>query len=292
MSGKREFLEVFVDLVHHEMVVEAKYLGSLKARDDIRDVQINLSRSLGGAVLDRERKIQSTSKIRTFRKLKDNTRKQLMQLIVAHQSGGLKRTPFVKRVKALMRDAYYKSFSLGIQATGIGRLVNWPNPKAFQLSDADKRWVNSAIQQEGFYLKAFLKAVTAGTGRMPYHMRAKMYVETLDSMYESGRVVGTPDTSLAYWVTTRKPGRSPICPSCRQLAAWSPYLRKNVPTTPKAGMTICLTNCRCRLSLMTVTPDRLEQYRKKQRSMTYMINRLLQIKRTKGKGIKWLEKTS
>jgi hypothetical protein len=49
------------------------------------------------------------------------------------------------------------------------------------------------------------------------------------------------------------------CESCNYLFEHSPYSKWTLPTTPRSGMTLCLTNCRDRLFVRRVPPEVAEE---------------------------------
>ena len=78
---------------------------------------------------------------------------------------------------------------------------------------------------------------------MPLEKRVSMYAQTLDGIEGNAWVEDQGDRVVIDWVL----GVAEHCPDCLILAANSPYTKLSLPTTPRAGSTKCLSNCRCSL---------------------------------------------
>lgn len=184
------------------------------------------------------RKVLEATQARASKNLKASLRK--------FKAGSVGADQFRSDVVWEMRRSWTEAFEAGVRASGT-------LPGAHGLVDLhpkDGRWIRSAMQHEMRFLNGFLHDVVEDECKMDPRQRAEMYVDTLRSMYEAGRVIGLPDNVLIYWVDNHDRNE---CPGCRLLAEHSPYTKYGLPTTPAAGSCRCLSNCRCRLYVKRVS---------------------------------------
>ena len=118
-----------------------------------------------------------------------------------------------------------------------------------KLSPGDDVWLKDAMRHEMRFLNRFVTAVVEEAFVMPLSRRVEMYVNALDSFYQSARVIALPESTLIRWTG---PHDKKTCASCRWLCNNSPSSKYTLPTTPRSGATICLTNCRDRLNIRRV----------------------------------------
>jgi hypothetical protein len=112
----------------------------------------------------------------------------------------------------------------------------------------DTKWLKTSAEEELAYFTKFLKDVETGAGKMAIEDRVNLYVDSMRSQFDAGRVVGAPPLSVIYWKTAP----AEHCKSCLWLEAHSPWLKENLPTTPKAGITACSIGCKCRIEITQV----------------------------------------
>ena len=86
----------------------------------------------------------------------------------------------------------------------------------------------------------------------------------------SGRVMGTPNVYAIYWVLNKN---AEHCDSCVYLRDHGPYHRYNIPTTPGAGQTQCLGNCKCRLMMVKMNPNVLQPFLKRSKSKDWHLRK-------------------
>jgi hypothetical protein len=156
-----------------------------------------------------------------------------------------------------MKTAWRDVYLAGIRAGGFPGQGAGKGKMLVQLSSemGDEHWLKTAMQHEMRFLNKFLNAIVEDDFVMPLDRRARMYVNALTSFYESARMISLPDTVLIHW---SGPDDKVTCPSCRYLFENSPYTKFNLPTTPRAGMTLCLTNCRDKLVVRRVGADQVQ----------------------------------
>lgn len=184
---------------------------------------------------------------RALKRVQKRVLAELLPLVNAHDAGETWNTDFQRDATRVMKRAWREVFIAGVRSTGItGSQSHAP----LEFSKADEKWLKSAMQHEMRFLNGFVAAVTEQTYKMPLERRTKMYVDALESFYDSARVIGMPANSVFRW-TGRKDKK--VCASCQYLKDHNPYHKKTLPTTPRSGLTICLTNCRDRLLVRVVS---------------------------------------
>lgn len=149
---------------------------------------------------------------------------------------------FKQQMREQQQDAMKFAFEQGLYAAGR-RLTR-------TLAHGDSKYLDSAMKEEMGYFEKFLDAVVSDSGTMPYDRRLRMYQDTLEAFFQSGRVLGMPDNTVIRWVG---PVDGRKCKSCTYLVNNGPYTKQTLPTVPRAGMTLCRSNCRDRL-LVSVVP--------------------------------------
>ena len=229
---------------------EGKALGTAKEIDLVLLTDPTMLATMDPEGYAKERKSGVTVGKRKLDKVMQDTEAALVELIVQFQAGKLTKKSFRKEAVRVMKQAWRNVFIAGVRASGQPP-TKTPGVLA-KVSPVDEKWLAGAIKHEMTYLNKFLADIIAGAGTMPYLKRASMYVRALTSFYESARVIGLPANSLIYW---KGPNDKRTCPSCSYLFAHNPYTKKTLPTTPRSGLTICLTNCRDRLLIRRVAPE-------------------------------------
>jgi hypothetical protein len=144
------------------------------------------------------------------------------------QDKQITRAAFDQASHDLISRNFEKAYSLNIRRT---------------LSDGDLEYLSRAVTDEMKYARQFGRDIEAGALRMPRVQRAGMYGNTLDGIGTHALVEREPDDVRIYW----KLGDAEHCVDCLILASQSPYTKLDLPTTPRAGATQCVSNCRCRL---------------------------------------------
>jgi len=115
----------------------------------------------------------------------------------------------------------------------------------------DIAFLKSFRRTENQYLRKFVQAIAAGKLVLDRYERLKMYIDTIKTVFDHARVESAPPWVKIYWVPTRG---AKHCPDCLILAVDSPYTKKTLPTTPRAGDTKCLSNCKCHLMIRFKKP--------------------------------------
>jgi hypothetical protein len=160
---------------------------------------------------------------------------------------------FAQAVRQAMRVAWRESFLAGVRAAGHPA-VGVSRPGLAKLDPADEKWLEGAMRHEMTFLNRFIRDVRTGEGRMPYPRRARMYVDALQSFFDSGRVIGLPANVLIYW---SGPNDKRTCASCAYLFAYHRFTKATLPTAPRSGLTLCLSNCRDKLLVRQEDPAKV-----------------------------------
>lgn len=219
---------------------------------------------------------------RQYKQVQDAFKADLMRAIRSYNQTELG-TVLVKTTRAAFDKAYQATYRLGLKAAGLSALAQDRHTKTQgpAMDQADKDWLKSALAHERRYFHAFLDDIKTGAIEDKRHTAAErvdMYVNTLDSVFHSGRVIGQPAHSLIYWVVDYN---AEHCPSCLYLEANSPFTRETLPTVPRSGACKCLYNCKCTLRIV-VTKD-MDRWLtvKANRNRSAMVAKLAALKRAR-----------
>lgn len=153
---------------------------------------------------------------------------------------------FIHHSRIMFKAGYEKAYRLGTDASGLSFI---------QLPSEDIEWLKRARAFDYKFLDKFADDIVAGQGSMAYDDRATMYIDTIDAIFDAGRVDAYPNEStLVYWELSTAEN----CGDCIDLALNSPYRPDELPTTPRAGGTMCLSNCKCELRIRYQRPEKIE----------------------------------
>lgn len=177
----------------------------------------------------------------------------LNRFVRDYQKGRITEQELRKQVTATMKKAWKEVFIAGVRASGLGG-GQGPGQPLVKLTPEDETWVRSAMKHEMQFLNGMLDAIVDETYVMPLPRRIGMYMDALESFFDSARVIGLPATAAIHWIIPKKDRR--VCNSCTYLAENSPYSKRTLPTVPRSGATLCLTNCRDRLFVRIVDQDK------------------------------------
>jgi len=257
---------------------EGKALATARREDLIAAQTLGKFTNLDPA-LGSERKTGQTVGKRKLKAVQNRVTTRMTDLIGRYQVGDVSEAEFRKLAKQLMRTAWKDVFQAGMRASGAAGLGAGKGKTAMvKMSPGDDKWLKGAMKHEMQFLNKFLTAIVSDDYRMPLERRLKMYVGALESFYDSARVIAMPGNVLINWIG---PQDGKMCPGCEYIIANNPYTKFTLPTTPRSGLTPCLTNCRHRLLIRRV-PDSAVKAREKSQPYTIgtMLKHLRQIKRT------------
>lgn len=203
-----------------------------------------------------------------YNAIKEQFKEEGWNVILKLISGEIDAVQALALLKPIFKKYYTDAFLLGFESSGVANLVRKP-----KLDFIDK-----SLKEELKYLRKFLEDIQQGKGKMAYKRRWEMYVNTLDHVYYAGKVSMIPKTFVIDWVVDWSAER---CEGCRYLYMNSPYTIETLPTTPRAGMTSCLSNCKCKLRVRP--PKSMEEFNlARSKNRHSMLAKLHQIKFAKG----------
>lgn len=228
------------------------------------------------------KKVDAAAAKRQYKIVQDTFRAELNRAIRSYRQTDDGRA-LVKNTRKAFDTAYQAAYRYGLKAAGLVSLetdrhakLNGPG-----MDQADKDWLKSALAHERRYFHSFLADVKSGeidSKKYTASDRVNMYAHTLDSVFNSGRVIGHPAHSLIYWQVDYD---AEHCQSCLYLEANSPYTRETLPTVPRSGACKCLYNCKCTLRIV-VTKD-MDRWLtvKANRNRSAMVAKLAALKRSR-----------
>jgi len=198
-------------------------------------------------------------------------RDALLELMDAIERGA---TPssMEKKARGVFEKFFTKAFAKGVsEERGVP-----PSRVIRGLTPADKQWIGRAVAREMGYFRPFMQKVQDGTESW-VGPRIDMYKDLLEGVYGAGKISGLSRESLLYWTGPRDKEK---CPSCEYLVKHNPYTTSTLPTTPRAGLTRCLFNCRDWLTVRKATPAEVESTLR-QRSVAQHVTQLERLMRPK-----------
>jgi len=220
-----------------------KGIGSRRATSDEKNVIAAFTRALKPGA---DRKAFDRNKTRWVRE-KVRIKSEFGGVVNKLATGDITKNQFINQSRKIFKQGYETAYRLGTNASGLEHLDELPK--------VDLKWLERARSHEYQYLDQFADDIVAQRGMMDYQSRSEMYVDSMDSMFEAGRVDGYPDEhTWVYWEINP----AEHCGDCISLAIDSPYRPNELPTTPRAGDTMCLSNCQCNLRLRYEKPDQIE----------------------------------
>ena len=248
IDGNIVFLPSFVlaeQLEQDGQLLEGKALGTAREEDMQLVQHFGDNRWLHSKKeeLAAARKKGQTVGKRKLKKVMAGVEPKFLGLIYDLREEKIDEKQFKKQVTAMMKIAWRESFLAGLRAggakgTGAGK------GGVGELSEVDLKWLKSASKHEMRFLNKFIKQLIEGTTKMPLVKRVGMYMDALTSFYESARVIALPRYTIIHWTG---PHDDRTCAGCAYMDENTPFTKMTLPTTPRAGMTPCLTNCRHRL---------------------------------------------
>lgn len=272
----------YVFLEHLEAageIVEGKAIGTAREMDIILAKDFSQIKDADPSSFAVARKVGQTVGRRALKQAQKEARADLLNLIDNYQSGKIDAKEFKKQAGKKMKRAWKRVYLAGIRAggtTGRGQ-GRGAKPLVDLHPTHDTKFMRGAMTHEMRFLNKFVEAVVDETWKMPLPRRVEMYVDALTSFYENARVISLPLTSVIHWTG---PADEKTCPSCDYLFKNNPYTKLTLPTVPRSGATICLTNCRDRLFVRRESPEKAEKItRDTERSRAAHVRKLRKIKR-------------
>jgi len=176
-----------------------------------------------------------------FSNMEAGVEKRVVGLMNQYDAGKIDIGQLEWGLKKELGVAYREAYSLGQQSVGFSG----------DLMDEDFAFIKSFKATENKFLGNFMTAIATDRLVMEKYRRLDMYVKTIRSVFDHARVEAAPDWIKIYWTPSRG---SQHCTDCMYLAINSPYTKETLPTTPRAGDTLCVSRCACRLMLRYKKP--------------------------------------
>ncbi len=261
-------------------LTEGKSVGTAKELDLLfLDLDQTIHAKTNPESFANERKKGVTVGRRILDRVKEDVQKRLLSVMRRQDAGRYASfTDFRKEVISIMKPAWKQVFEAGVRSTGVKGTGSGSGP-VVKLEPDDEKWLRSAMAHEMQFLNGFMDAVTEGTWKMPLDRRVRLYSRTLESFFDSARVIGLPATVVMHW-TGENDDR--ICPGCKYLFEHSPYTKKTLPTVPRSGLTQCLSNCRDRLLIRQTTSEAVISLTEQSLTRGTHIKQLRKLKRAGG----------
>lgn len=218
---------------------EAKSIATFTDTNKVRQRAIDKGFHFDrGAFMDHRRNVTTVAN-KKFEALFRSTAETLSRLTGLFHQRKLTFPALSKQAKAVMREAYKQAYLIGLKSGGVGHTAHpFVTPAGEpKLSSHDLTFIDSAYRHEMRYMTTLLNQMREGTQWGDPYKRMGAYAEALKHMYYSGRIMGSPKELVIDWIS---PLDRRTCRSCRYLAGQSPFTRDSLPTTPRAGDSVCL----------------------------------------------------
>lgn len=237
----------------------------LESKKSLARLRLNPRMNLHAPVIEKKRQQITSDKV--VDKLKVNYVNELSRIFTMTKPN--ERSAY-KRILEHYRRAYIQ-----------GRLMSGSFDTKAKLTRNEEKYLETAAVEEARYFMWFYREDRDGKSNAPREKRIRRFMESIDSMYGSGRVAGLPSDSLLYWVG---PNDEAKCPSCEYLVENSPYTRKTLPTLPRSNQTICLFNCRDQIVARRGSVEEVTAVEEKKSRKTHL--RILErIKKTRKRSL-------
>ncbi len=181
----------------------------------------------------------------------------------------------------ISRDKFMAGMQTSIHKNFESAYAKGKGVRISDLTDGDREYLRRAVDTEMKFAGGFADDLKAGTvgevGRMSRERRVQMWSQSVDGVAWHGSVESQPDSVRIFW----RLGAAEHCPDCLLLAASSGpdgYTKWNLPTTPRAGDTVCRTKCQCHLVYKTGKLSKADQANaaelgyKKEASLSELLN--------------------
>ena len=247
--------DLFVFVPDESPLFEGKALGTASIEDLALSKHKMFVQDIDPQAFAKKRQKGMTVGGRKFKETTKRTKRELLRTISHFQKDKIAEKELRKEATKTMRMAWRDVFLAGLRSGGAQGEGSGKGKVLVKLGPGDDKWVRSAVQHEMRFLNHFLDQIVDGSYVMPIKRRLKMYMDSLNSFYNSAKVIALPINVAVWW---HGPHDKTTCPSCQYLFENSPYSKLTLPTTPRSGLTICLTNCRDRLWIKRVPPEKAE----------------------------------
>ena len=255
-------------------IEEGKSIGTAQEKDLVLMTDPTMLNAMMPGKYANDRKKGVTVGKRVLDATKVEVEDAMNKLVTSYGKKAISPEELRESIIRLMKMAWRKTALAGIRASGQPGSGTPGTPA--KISKDEEAWMLSAMKHEMLFLNGFIHDIKNGTGKMPYPRRIKMYVDALDSFYESSRIIGLPANSLIYWMG---PKDKRTCASCAYMFAHKVFTKKNLGAVPRSGFSLCLSNCRDRLLVRVVSLEQVIAVNEAGLSRSTHIKNLRKIKR-------------
>lgn len=197
-----------------------------------------------------------------YRAIEEVFGREVQETIQKFQNGEISRHTAVRQFSHGLREAQHSVFR-------AARFI-WKRSDAPAITKAEAQMLAGRHRHQMRYFSRFLDDVAMGRGRMPYLQRAKMYAESLWSIFQRGEVAdwNNPNRQKRYFWHLDISGVE-HCQDCLDRArvsrrvggyTWDELVEIGFPGD---GTTQCGNSCQCHLSVAKsykkIDPQRREQ---------------------------------
>lgn len=253
-----------------------KGLHSLLIRDEVRQAVLDAGFSFDTGKFRRVRARSSSASQRQFDELMKDVEKEIFDVTRMYlrskdpkaKQRRVGKQEWLEQVRGTLRRGHHTAFELGLKSSGAGKF-------RVSVSSQDEEYLRGALSHEMVYFNKLLRQIDAGRMAGSLKLRLAAYAEALKHVFYAGRVMGTPTGMVIDWIS---PLDRNTCKGCTFLFRNSPYTKRSLPTTPRAGDTPCLNRCRCRLVMREVPAEKFKEIEKKHPRKSVYASRLKAIK--------------
>lgn len=216
-----------------------KAISGAVARDQLMWGQTTMFFNLLG------RKDAMSAGLKAYGELSSKFKVDMMALISDYQKGSLNYAGAIAQFKSLTGSFYQAAFKAGAIAMGN---PYYEDP-AIGLTKRDLSFIQKARNFESKFLRKFLLDIKNPDFKPKYDFqtRAGFYADSGKTQFFNGMVNGAGDNVEIHWIMSEAVEEH--CEDCPVLAS-KVYTWKTLPTTPRAGDTACLFNCKCELEIV------------------------------------------
>lgn len=214
-------------------LTEGKSFGGRRTFASEKSILMSTLVRLIGSLRANLDKKMITQAVKDYGDLKEEFKDTLFGILGSYQRGEITDEVLESMWRSEIRGSWDKAYALGVRSVG--------NP--FGVWEQDKSWLKGAETEEFGYLGKFVDDIRNKELVMGIEDRLDMYIETLDGVFNHGKVDGSPEFVRIDWILRE----ARHCNDCIRFAAGSPYTKKTLPAVPRDGTSRCLSGCQCEL---------------------------------------------
>lgn len=252
---------------------DSKSLSKLRKTDKKKSNDIEVAQSSGRFVSTMRKHAKDAKK--KLKSILNNFGDKIFKSVRSHIDGSLSKARLKATSSILFKTTAEQVFQLGVKSAGLVT----PTGDLYDLTKSEKTWLNNYLKAEIKYFNNLLTSIKKGMSDSQISNRIINYVMSMNSIYEAARVMSVGKYVRIDWVLESD---NP-CPDCILLHKYSPYTPETLPTTPKAGQTRCYSYCYCSLKMTKCSEEEYKKILKKNKSSTWMLNKLKENRKKKKK---------